>query len=215
MPLAPGFQQRFATKYPSYRLVFPFKDTPDHFFIVDKFDLYRWKRGEVDETFAFQTKIVVKNEKPTRYWVLGGGALIPCASTILTAFSGVRPGGYSLNYKDGDRDNCRFENLEWKPKENKDGKLMGITFDKSKNRWRVQRAGLKRSCHKTKEEAIQALLSQGAKVDEEDEVDEIIEPEELPEGEEMTPEEVALNKRLDKQFEDNENRIKAGLFKGP
>lgn len=214
MPLAAEFLERFATKYPTYRLVFPFKDT-DHFLVVDGFDLCRWKCGEVDESFSFQTKMVTKNGKPTKYWVLGGGALVPCAHTILTAFKGVRPGNYSLHYKDGDRENCRLSNLEWKPKENKEGKTMGVTFDKTKNRWRVSRTGMKRSCHKTKEEAIQALLNQGATVEVEDlstvdeEPEEIIEPEELPEDDDPTPEEIALNAYYDKQFEENERRNKA------
>ena len=215
-PLPPGFQQRFATKYPEYRLVFPFKDSPEAFFAVDKDDLYRWKKGEVDECFSFRTKIIIKNDKPTKYWVLGAGAMIPCANTICTAFNGVRPGNYTLHYKDGDRNNCRLSNLCWKPRENKDGKIMGITFDKARNRWRITRTGLKRTSHKTKEEAIQVLLSQGATVEaEEDEPEEIIEPEELPEAEELTPEEIELNARLDKQFEENEKRIKAGLFTNP
>ena len=216
MPLPPAFLERFATKYPEYRLIFPFKDSPDHFFVVDKFDLYRWKKGEVDECFSFGTKVIIKNNKSIKYWVLGAGALIPCANTIMTAFSGVRPGNHTLHYKDGDIENCRLSNLCWKPRENKDGKIMGVSYDKTKKKWRVTRAGCKRSCHATREEAVQALISQGVKVeeDEPDDTDEVVEPEEMSDNE-MSPEEIALNARLDKQFEENEKRIKAGLFKTP
>jgi hypothetical protein len=186
--------------------VFPFKDS-DHFFVVDHFDLYRWKKGEVDECFSFKTKMINKHDKVTKYWILGAGAMIPCANTICTAFNGVRPGNYTLHYKDDDRENCRLTNLCWKPRENKDGKVMGVSYDKGKKKWRVTRAGCKRSCHATREEAIQAMLNQGVVVEDEadEEVDEVIEPEELSDDE-MTPEEIALNKRLDEQFEANEKR---------
>jgi len=212
MPLATAFLQHFATKYPSYRLIHPWKDLPDHFLIVDKSELYRWRKGEIDTFFEFPTKTLVKNGKSNKYWVLGGGALIPCANTILTAFNGVRPGNYTLHFKDGNRDNCNLDNICWKAKENKDGQIRGITFDKSKNRWRVCRVGLKRSCHKTKEEAIQAVINQGATVeveaDEPDEPEGVIEPDE-PDEDEPTAEELALHDHYDKQFEENEKRIKA------
>jgi len=207
MPLATAFLEKFATKYPEYRLIYPSKESPNHFMIVDKDELYRWRKNEVDECFFFKTKTLVKHDKPVKYWLLGMGAMIPCANTILTAFGGVRPSSCVLHYKDGDRSNCTLDNLCWKPKENKEGKITGVSYDKGKKKWRITRAGCKRSCHATREEAVQALLTQGATVEEveEDEVDEIIEPEELSDNE-MSPEEIALNKRLDEQFEANEKR---------
>jgi hypothetical protein len=210
MPLATAFLERFATQYPEYRLIFPNKESPNHFMIVDKDDLYRWKKNEVDDFFSFKTKIIVKHDKPVKYWVLGMGALIPCAITILTAFKGPRPGGQVIHYKDGNRENCRLSNLEWKPKENKNGQITGISYDKGKKKWRITRAGFKRTCHSTREEAEQALIAQGlaVPVEEDEEEPEMIEQEELPEDEEMSPEEIAMNIRLDKQFEENEKRNK-------
>jgi hypothetical protein len=205
------FKKHIDEKYPEYRIIRPFKDAPEAFFFVDDFDLYRWKKGVIDETFSFKTKNFIKNDKPTKYWILGNNARIPVATSILTAFKGPRPGGYCLNYKDGNRDNCRLSNLEWKLKENKSGRPVGITEDKKKGKWRIQRPGLKRTCHNSKEEAIAALIAQGAYNPVEDNDDDdvpIVEPDELPEPEELSPEEIAEHIRLDKQFDENEKRLK-------
>jgi hypothetical protein len=180
-----------------------YRHIPDTRLVVDDCSLYRIKRGKVDEDSNFKTKTYNINGKPTVYWICGDGLRIPVAKTILTAWKGTKPGGSSIFYKDGNRENCRLTNLDWKPKENKSGNMVGITYDKSKDRWRVQCKGLKRSCHKTKTEAIATLMASGAVIESESEADDDDDKtinSEVSEIEEIPADEKALHKRLDAQF---------------
>jgi hypothetical protein len=188
---------------PEYRLCFPLpgdgKKVP---FAVDDCCLYKIRQGKVDFNVDYKTKEYVVGGKPTLFWMAGSGLRIPVAKTILTAWSGSLPSGCSPGYKDGNRLNCRLCNLEWKQKVNKSGNIVGISFDKAKNRYRVTRPGLKRSSHKTREEAIAAVLGQGATVDtaDSDDEDEKTVVSEVSEVEEMSPEEKAQHQKWDAQF---------------
>lgn len=179
-----------------------YKHISNSLFAVDDSVLYRIKRGKIDDNSNFQVKTYVINGKPTLYWICGDGVRLPVAKTLLTAWKG-KSAGTSIFYKDGNRLNCRLSNLDWKAKENKSGNIVGITYDKSKNRWRVQRKGLKRSCHKTKAEAVQALLAQGAVIESDNEADDDDDKtinSEVSEYEELSAEEKALHEKLDAQF---------------
>lgn len=186
-----------------YRICFPLPgDGKKYPFAVDDCCLYKIRAGKIDFNVDYKTKTYVVGGKPTLFWMAGSGLRIPVAKTILTAWSGSVPSGCCPAYKDGNRLNCCISNLEWKQKVNKSGNIVGITFDKAKNRWRVQRPGFKRSCHKTREEAISALVGQGATVetgDDEDE-DEKTVVSEVSDVEEMTAEEKAQHQKWDAQF---------------
>jgi len=189
---------------PEYRLCFPLPgDGKKYPFAVDDCCLYKIRNCKLDFGIDYKTKQYVVGGKPTLFWMAGSGLRIPVAKTILTAWSGSLPSGCSPAYKDGNRLNCRLSNLEWKQKVNKSGNIVGVSFDKAKNRWRITRPGLKRSSHKTREEAIAALLSQGATVetgDDEDEDDKTVVSSVSEEEKEMTAEEKAQHLKWDAQF---------------
>ena len=142
----------------------------------------------------FKTKIYTINGKETLYWMLGAGLRIPVATTIARGWFGEKPPGHFLHYKDSNRLNCDVSNLEYRIQENKNGNPTGITYDKIKKRWRVQRPGLKKTCHKTKEEAIQSMVDQGVVLiqeKEDEEEDTIIEEEIVYQTDDRTPEQIA------------------------
>jgi len=190
---------------PEYRLCFPLPgDGKKYPFAVDDCCLYKIRAGKIDFNIDYKTKEYVVGGKPTLFWMAGSGLRIPVAKTLLTAWSGSVPSGCCPSYKDGNRLNCRISNLEWKNKIHKDGRIVGITQDKKTGKWRVQRPGLKRTCHSTKEEAIASLIAQGATVgsagsDEGDEDDKTV-VSEVSEVEEMSAEEKAQHQKWDAQF---------------
>ena len=189
---------------PEYRLCFPLPgDGKKYPFAVDDCCLYKIRQGQLDFNIEYKTKPYIVGGKPTVFWMAGSGIRIPVAKTILTAWSGSSPSGCCPDYKDGNRLNCRLSNLQWKQKVNKSGNIVGVTFDKAKNRWRVQRPGFKKTCHKTREEAIASLISQGAIVetaDEDEEDDKTVISTVSEEPEDMSAEEKAQHQKWDAQF---------------
>ncbi len=104
---------------------------------------------------------------------------------------------------------CRAYNLCWTPRSNKRGSSAYITYDKAKQRFRLNKPGVPRKCFKTEAEAatyLQGVTDSAA--DNNDDGDgsdawsEFTTFDEPSDGEgPLSPEEVAANVELDRKYE--------------